>query len=247
MNTKITKYKIWTLFNNICHTLSPEEINKNRTNIYKKEAIYNILSEKDKLKSKESKILNRITTYFNKMHEDLSKKNKYQENTIYGLDLLFNDDYYYKPMEIKRAFNGNYILYESNGDKDALLSIPEYFIKIKPYLRDFIDFYNRFGKWKIQLSMHITFISFTDTTERQIMHSKSDNAESMRRCWYEELIDTFMQRYQEGLETKMKDSSYIFDHVNLLEYHFHKISLNRGSSYIPSADWLYNKKLLLTL
>ena len=247
MNTKITKYKIWTLFNNICHTLSREEINKNRTNIYKKEAIYNILSEKDKLKSKESKILNRITTYFNKMHEDLSKKNKYQENTIYGLDLLFNDDYYYKPMEIKRAFNGNYILYESNGDKDALLSIPEYFIKIKPYLRDFIDFYNRFGKWKIQLSMHITFISFTDTTERQIMHSKSDNAESMRRCWYEELIDTFMQRYQEGLETKMKGSSYIFDHVNLLEYHFHKISLNRGSSYIPSADWLYNKKLLLTL
>ena len=116
------------------------------------------------------------------MHEDLSKKNKYQENTIYGLDLLFNDDYYYKPMEIKRAFNSNYILYESNGDKDALLSIPEYFIKIKPYLRDFIDFYNRFGKWKIQLSMHITFISFTDTTERQIMHSKSDNAESMRRC-----------------------------------------------------------------
>ena len=56
-----------------------------------------------------------------------------------------------------------------------------------------------------------------------------------------------MQRYQEGLETKMKGSGYIFDHVNLLEYHFHKISLNRGSSYIPSTDWLYNKKLLLTL
>ena len=51
-----------------------------------------------------------------------------------------------------------------------------------------------------------------------------------------------MQRYQEGLKTKMKGSSYIFDHVNLLEYHFHKISLNRGSSYIPSPDWLYNKK-----
>ena len=172
MNTKISSVK--ALFN-ICDTLSREEIHKIRTNIYKKEAIYNILSEKDKLTSKESKILNRITTYFNKMHE----KNIYQENTIYGLDLLFNDDDYYKPMEIKRAFNGNYILYESNGGKDALLSIPEYFIKIKPYLRDFIDFYNRFGEWKIQLSMHITFISFTDTTERQIMHSKSDNAESM--------------------------------------------------------------------
>ena len=99
------------------------------------------------------------------------EKNKYQENTIYGLDLFFNDDDYCKPIEIKRTFNGNYILYESKGDKDALLSIPKYFIKIKPYLRDLIDFYNRFSEWKIQLSMHITFISFTDTIERQIMHS----------------------------------------------------------------------------
>ena len=51
-----------------------------------------------------------------------------------------------------------------------------------------------------------------------------------------------MQRYQEGLEIKMKGSGYTFDNVNLLEYHFHKISLNKGSSYIPSPDWLYNKK-----
>ena len=41
MNTKISSVK--ALFNNICDTLSREEINKIRTNIYKKEAIYNIL------------------------------------------------------------------------------------------------------------------------------------------------------------------------------------------------------------
>ena len=98
-------------------------------------------------------------------------KRKNTKKILYGLDLLFNDDYYYKPIEIKRTFNGNYILYENNGDKDVLLSIPEYFIKIKPYLQDLIDFSNRFGEWKIQLSMHITFISFIDTIERQIMHS----------------------------------------------------------------------------
>ena len=50
-----------------------------------------------------------------------------------------------------------------------------------------------------------------------------------------------MKRYQEGLETKMKGSSYIFERIALLEYHLHKISLNRGSSYIDSPIWIKNK------
>ena len=45
------------------------------------------------------------------------------------------------------------------------------------------------------------------------------------------LTESFKQRYQEGLETTMRGSSYVFNHVKLLEYHFHKISLSRGSSY----------------
>ena len=32
----------------------------------------------------------------------------------------------------------------------------------------------------------------------------------------------------------MKGSSFTFEHIDLLEYHLHKISLNRGSSYIES-------------
>ena len=39
----------------------------------------------------------------------------------------------------------------------------------------------------------------------------------------------------------MKESGFTFDRVNLLEHHLHKISLNRGGSYIMSSDWLKNK------
>ena len=56
-----------------------------------------------------------------------------------------------------------------------------------------------------------------------------------------ELIDSFMKRYQEGLETKMKESSYIFERIDLLEYHLHKISLNRGGTYIESPECIKNK------
>ena len=40
----------------------------------------------------------------------------------------------------------------------------------------------------------------------------------------------------------MTGSSYLFEKVDLLEYHFHKVALKRGSSYIPSPEWINNKK-----
>ena len=104
--------------------------------------------------------------------------------------------------------------------------------KIKPYLKDMIDDYKYIGEWKIQITMRITFISFIDRNETQVMHTKSDNVEIMNGTdtsdAINKLIDSFMKIYQEGLETKMKGSSYIFERIDLLEYHLHKISLNRG-------------------
>ena len=99
----------------------------------------------------------------------------------------------------------------------------------------------------IQIVMGIIFVSFVDRNETQVMHAKSENIKIMNVTdtsdAINELIDSFMKRYQEGLETKMKGSSYIFERIDLLEYHLHKISLNRGSSYIDSATWIKNKKV----
>ena len=143
---------------------------------------------------------------------------------------MFNDGDYYKPIEIKRAFNGNYLLCETNGNEDGLLYIHEYLDKIRPYLRDLIDFYNTKGEWKVQLSMAITFVSCINPNQVQLMHLKSDNVETMHGVdtddTIQELFSSFLRRYQEGLETKMKGSDYIFNHVNSLEYHFHKVSMN---------------------
>ena len=57
-----------------------------------------------------------------------------------------------------------------------------------------------------------------------------------------ELFNSFRRRYQEGLQTKMKGSSFTFERIDLLEYHLHKIS-HSGSSYINSPEWLKNKKV----
>ena len=46
-------------------------------------------------------------------------------------DLSIDEDYY-KPIKTNDAFNGNYIEYESKGDKDKTLSIKEYLNMIRP-------------------------------------------------------------------------------------------------------------------
>ena len=44
-----------------------------------------------------------------------------------------------------------------------------------------------------------------------------------------ELFNSLLRRFQEGLETKMRGSSFVFGRVDSLYYHLRKISLNRGS------------------
>ena len=58
----------------------------------------------------------------------------------------------------------------------------------------------------------------------------------------EERFKSLLQRYLEGLEESMRGNEFVFGSVNSLYYKLHKISLNRGGSYIDSPEWLKNKK-----
>ena len=102
------------------------------------------------------------------------------------------------------------------------------------------------GEWKIHLTMAINFFSSIDSEEIRTLHSKSDNREILIDNETDEIIedlfDSFLQRYQKGLEKSMRGSELVFDNVNSLYYKLHEISLNRGGSYIDSPKWLKNKK-----
>ena len=78
------------------------------------------------------------------------------------------------------------------------------------------------------------------------MHTRSDNEEFMNGSDTDEIIEglfeSFLQKYEENLQEKMKGSDFEFDGVNFLYYDFNKISINRGGSYIDSPQWLKNKK-----
>ena len=158
--------------------------------------------------------------------------------------LQINKDYY-KPTLVKSGYNNNYIQYESKGDE--ILTVEEYLGLIEPYLANMINDYKSKGEWKIQLTAEINFTSLKpDSDERRIMYRKSDNAELMTGSdineVIKELFKSFLQRYQEGLQEKMKGYDFAFEGVNLMYYDFNIISLNRGGSYMESAKWIKDKK-----
>ena len=154
------------------------------------------------------------------------------------------DKDYYKPTLVKRGYNSNYIQYESKGDK--ILAAKEYLGLTEPYLANMINDYKSKSEWKIQLTAEINFTSLKqDSDETRIMHTKSDNTEIMTGSDTNdviiELFKSFLQRYQEDLQEKMRGSDFAFEGVNLMHYDFNKLSLNRGGSYIESAKWIKDK------
>ena len=97
------------LFNDIRGSLSREEINRIRKELYKKEDAYNSLKGKDNLTNKQRNVLKNIGRYLKNFKNYLEKLQKYQYNITYGLDYLFNEEDYYKPTEVKSAFDSNYV------------------------------------------------------------------------------------------------------------------------------------------
>ena len=83
---------------------------------------------------------------------------------------------------------------------------------IRPCLNYIINDHKTQGEWKIQLTMLINIISSEDFDETCTMHTKSDNIEIMLGSEteeiVEELLESLLQKYQEGLEEKWDEVNF---------------------------------------
>ena len=155
------------------------------------------------------------------------------------------DKDYYKAILVKSGYNNNYIQDETKGDR--ILTLKEYLALTERYLRKLINYYKNKGKLKLELTAEISFISLKPgSDETRVMHTKSDNEEIMNVSDTDEIIErlfeSFLQKYEENLQEKMKVSEFEFEGVDFLYYDFNKISINRGGSYTDSPKWIKNKK-----
>ena len=187
-------------------------------------------NQQQKIKSKNKERIDVIREELKELSYKLSKSElKKIKKNLYQIELYYHDDDfeyrgiknvkdlfklsidkdYYKPTLVKSGYNNNYIRYESKGDK--ILTVKEYLSLIEPYLAYLINDYKSKGEWKIQLTAEINFVSLKpDSNETCIMHTKSDNEEIMvgsdTSDVIKELFKSFLQRYQESLQEKMKGS-----------------------------------------
>ena len=209
-----------------------------------------------------------IDEYLTKLVRFLNKKEKNRNHDRNDLDYygirdiesLFVDvDDYYKPISVKTALKEDkedesgygigYKLYESRGDKDKNVFVGDYLEKIKSYLRDFINSHKttESGEWKIQLNMHVNFISsYDDIGETHNINILSDYEKIMWGYETDDIINnlfiSFKDNYQLEEQIMREGSDFKFASVDRLDYKPHKIKLKRGGLYVKSPDWIRNKK-----
>ena len=119
-----------------------------------------------------------------------------------------------------------------------------------PYLSDLINDHktirNESNEWKIQINMHVNFVSSNDTGEIRTIFVWSDNEEirlgNETDDIIKRLINSFLNNYQKEEIILRNGSNFVFESVDLLSYHIHKTSLKRGNSCIKSSEWLINKR-----
>ena len=84
-----------------------------------------------------------------------------------------------------------------------------------------------------KLTSAINFISSKDTEEMRVMHSTSDNIKvtsyNDANEVVNELFEPLRPKYQDNLETSMRESDFIFDSVQLMYYKCHKVNFKRSS------------------
>ena len=122
--------------------------------------------------------------------------------------------------------------------------INEYLEKVKPYLIALID-EKKTSNHKIQLDIAINLIHLTKS-DRITFYVISKNVECFPSDKSEhilnQLTDSLLEYFNEKLMICRSDSSYIFERIEGFSIHFHKIDLKRGSSFIPTPDWIKTEK-----
>ena len=118
-----------------------------------------------------------------------------------------------------------------------------------PYLSDLINDHkaieNNSNEWKIEINMHVNFISSNATGETRYIFVLSINDISLGNETddiIKGLLNSFLTNYQNEEAILRNGSNFVFESVDLLSYHIHKTSLKIGKSYMKSPEWVLNKR-----
>ena len=122
-----------------------------------------------------------------------------------------------------------------------------------PYLSDLINDHKSIrdnsNEWKIQINVHVNFISSNDTGKICTIFVWRDNEEIRSGNETDDIIkglrNSSLNNYQKEEILLRNGSNFAFESVDLLSGHVYKTSLKRGKSYIKSSEWVLNKTAII--
>ena len=124
------------------------------------------------------------------------------------------------------------------------MPIDTYMDKVIPFIRILIK-EKKTTEQKIQLDIGINLVHIIDnkrirfyTNSEKIKCLPSSNTEDILN----ELLASLYEKFKEDLQLRHTSSSFVYESVEDLNIHFHKVDLQRGGSYIPTTDWIKTKK-----
>ena len=137
-----------------------------------KDKLYNIEHQRNISEEEQDYLIKLEKILSSKEEHSLYDRDDFDYYGIRDIENLFDEvseENYNKPTFVKISDKGNYKHYESNGDIEKKLSVKQYLNKTTPYLYDLINDHRIARRvWKIQINIHVNFISSNDSGETLI-------------------------------------------------------------------------------
>ena len=165
--------------------------------------------------------------------------------SLQDIEYMLGDlDNYYKPILVQGLFNDSYQRYNCRGDPTRQMPIDTYLDKVIPFIRILIN-EKKTTEQKIQLDIGINLVHITDG-KRMRFYTKSENIKCLPSSNTEDLLNELLaslyEKFKEDLRLCHTSSSFVYESIEELNIHFHKVDLQRGASYINTPNWIKTKK-----
>ena len=114
------------------------------------------------------------------------------------------------------------------------------------HLSKLINNKNNSSEYKIQLIIGLNFININAKEKIRTFYVRSNNEEirsgNDTNDIFTKICESTLNNYENEEQILRNGSNYIFESVDILNIHFHKIDLSRDSSYIESPQRISSKK-----
>ena len=145
------------------------------------------------------------------------------------------------PRLLEGAFGNAYRRYRIDGipgmDPDTFLN------RIRRFLIDLLIKESRMGAVRSQTTTRIRFRKVRELVELAF-NSRMTNVYNL--SYMDEIVNEMIAHIKEQIENPaLLNSRFVFDEVLFTNVDFHQLNLMRGSSYLPSPNWLARKKTII--